>query len=134
MTTILFVDDDEFGMKPYRLALEDGGFTVLLAQDPDQAMTQLTAGASTIAAVILDVLMPSGELLKDQNVDHGLKTGLRMLSHIRELYPQLPVIIFSVTNNDDMISEEPPLIDVLRKAETMPMDLVDLVRNRIAQP
>jgi len=81
---VLFVDDDEIlqlmvekGLAPYA-----DSFSVVLAKDGFEALKKLEDTA--VSLIIIDLLMPRMD-------------GFSMLSHIRETYPDIPVIFISAT-------------------------------------
>ena len=127
---ILLIDDDIFGMKPYRLALESAGFEVASAEDPDVALSALREHAEDLELIVLDVMMPSGQALKDEDVEQGLRTGRVLLSRIREEHADCPVIVLSITSVDDFGVKD---VEFLHKADTLPSELVEIVKETIGK-
>jgi CheY-like chemotaxis protein len=81
---VLFVDDDEIlqlmvekGLAPYA-----DSFGVVLAKDGFEALKKLEDTA--VSLIIIDLLMPRMD-------------GFSLLSHIRETYPDIPVVFVSAT-------------------------------------
>ena len=79
----LLVVEDELELRVYLdMALRCLGYKVELAQDGVEALECLQTGGDEIEAVLLDLIMPN-------------KDGFDALREIRQLYPDLPVIILS---------------------------------------
>ena len=79
----ILVVEDELELRAYLdMALRCLGYKVELAQDGAEALESLQAARSDIAAVLLDLVMPN-------------RDGFDALREIRQLYPELPVIVVS---------------------------------------
>ncbi len=77
---ILVVDDDTVMVELLQYFLEESGMSVLTAHSPPEALPYLQE--QKIDLVLSDAVMPGG----------GYK---RLLSHIQETQPNLPVILMS---------------------------------------
>ncbi len=79
----ILVGEDELEVRAYlEMALRCLGYAVELAQDGDEILTQLRASRANISAVLLDLMMPQ-------------RDGIEVLKEIRQIDPDLPVIIVS---------------------------------------
>jgi two-component system response regulator AtoC len=79
----ILVGEDEPEVRSYlEMALKCVGYSVQLAQDGDEVLSYLRSDGSHFDAVLLDVVMPN-------------RDGLETLNGIREIAPQLPVIMIS---------------------------------------
>src|SRR4051794_25080165 len=79
----ILVVEDELDLRVYLdMALRCLGYKVELAQDGAEALECLQANGADIAAVLLDLVMPN-------------RDGVDTLREIRQLYPELPVIVVS---------------------------------------
>src|SRR2546422_1283309 len=79
----ILVAEDELELRVYlEMALGCLGYKVELTQDGAEALEYLLSGADEIAVVLLDLIMPN-------------RDGGDTLREIRQLYPDLPVIIVS---------------------------------------
>jgi two-component system response regulator AtoC len=79
----ILVGEDEMEVRGYLdMALKCLGYAVELAQDGDEVLSVLQSSRSEIAAVLLDIMMPS-------------RDGLDTLREIRRIDPTLPVIVVS---------------------------------------
>lgn len=131
---IILIDDEGRIIYSYFQELEiefKDKYEVKLFTDIDSAYKFLTNNCDIIKLVILDVMMPTGELLKDVDTDDGLRTGVRFHEKIREIFPDLPIIVFtnfSVEGIEDQI-EEDKKSKFLRKADYLPFQLTDEIKE-----
>ena len=83
----ILVGEDELEVRGYfQMALKCLGYSVEVAQDGEEVLSYLRACPGEVRAVLLDVMMP--------NCD-----GIETLREIRELDPDLPVIMVSGSAN-----------------------------------
>ncbi|HAR46656.1 MAG TPA: hypothetical protein DCS05_10995 [Nitrospiraceae bacterium] len=80
--TILFAEDDEFIRELALKVLEDGGYTVVLARDGEEALELFMAHSGSIDLVALDVIMPR-------------KNGREVYQAIRERSPSMRALFLS---------------------------------------
>jgi two-component system, NtrC family, response regulator AtoC len=80
--TILIGEDEPEVLGYFELALKCLGYSVELAQDGDEVLSCLKSARSEISAVLLDLIMPN-------------RDGLETLRDIREMNPDIPVIVVS---------------------------------------
>src|SRR5262245_9627235 len=79
----ILVGEDELEVRAYlEMALKCLGYAVELAQDGEEVLAYLRNHPTEISAVLLDLMMPQ-------------RDGLEALAEIREIAPNLPVIIIS---------------------------------------
>jgi nitrogen-specific signal transduction histidine kinase/CheY-like chemotaxis protein len=83
--TVLLVDDEASVRESTRNLLTALGFDVLLAENGEQGLSTFDSHAKEIVAVILDLTMPR-------------LNGGEVFDKIRELHPQLPVLLSSGYN------------------------------------
>lgn len=128
---ILFVDDDEFGMKPFRLAIEDAGLDLRFTDSLEVALELVNSESATIQLIILDVLMPCGAVFSNEETNGGLLTGYRLLEKIQKRRPDIPIIIFSITSPSDMkVEYASENLSFLSKQDTMPAELVAAIKEK----
>ncbi len=80
--TILVVDDQEPILRMARAILERAGYTVIVAENGEEAISLFHEDAGQISAVLLDMTMP-------------IMSGAETLRQLRELKPDVPVILSS---------------------------------------
>ena len=83
--TLLFVDDESLLRSMGKRVLEDAGYSVLLAENGQEAVEIFQHNASEIAAVLLDITMP-------------VMGGSEAFRLIREIRPDVPIILMSGFN------------------------------------
>jgi DNA-binding NtrC family response regulator len=122
MTRILIIDDDRHMRNACSRALSKEGWEILCAETGDEGLEMLANSAEDFDAVLLDHLMP------------GI-SGMDALDKIKELHPNLPVIIMTGSVTEDMAGE------IIRKGASdclpkpfIPAQLRSIIRNVTEQP
>jgi CheY-like chemotaxis protein len=87
--TVLVVDDEELIRNFVKRALEPFGYGVLLAQNGLEAMRSVKERPGEIGLVLLDVAMPGMD-------------GLETLIRIREITPDVPVLVCSAFGDKEV--------------------------------
>ncbi len=105
---ILVVDDEDVMRKTGQLMLEKIGYSVITANDGEEALTKYEDNSDIISLVILDMLMPKMD-------------GAECLAKIRTISPSQPVI-FASGYSKDKNSEIPEADGFLKK----PYKMIDL--------
>jgi len=98
MIRVLFVDD-EFDTERFQSKvdiLSSEGIEVKGIQDVADVMPFLRQQHASVAAIVLDVLMPPLDTYSLEETNDGTATGLRLLEDIRAILPDVPVVIVSV--------------------------------------
>jgi UDP-3-O-[3-hydroxymyristoyl] N-acetylglucosamine deacetylase len=116
---ILVVDDEASIRRSLEGILKDEGFAILLAEDGESAIRSLMT--SRPALVLLDIWMPGMD-------------GIETLKKIKELHPDLPVVMISghATISTAIAATRLGAVDFLEK----PLDLsgtIQVVRRALAQ-
>lgn len=88
---VLVVDDEPSVLRVAQRMLERLGFSTLLAADGQEALDLFDAHRADITLVLLDMMMPK-------------MNGKEVLSALRRLDPELPVVMSSGFNEQDAIS------------------------------
>jgi CheY-like chemotaxis protein len=132
MRSVLFVDDENVPTTYYSSALEHAGFTVVRAKNPNDALA--AARMQRFDLVILDVMMPRGHY---DDKTGGLNTGLFLFPDIRQLQPEVPVMMLTNVNNEDKLSsirQFEPSVVIAQKCDYPPEELVVLATELIMPP
>jgi DNA-binding response OmpR family regulator len=90
--TVLVVEDDEDTRAALAIALAEAGYLVLAAEGGRGALSILRQPLAPIGVVLLDVHLP--------DVD-----GTRLCARVRELYPDLPILICSGEAEPEEVAE-----------------------------
>lgn len=111
--SVLVVDDEPGVRNVLKLFLQRAGYSVLLAEDGEQALQLIGQPSQGIAAVLLDLTMPG-------------RSGDEVLRDIRRSAPRLPVILMSGYNAKAALS--PEVIAELAGLLTKPFEKSDLLQ------
>ena len=115
MKKILIVDDDVKTTRPLVEHLE-ASFSILHLDSADNVLE--TIQGSQFDAVILDIMMPipdSWTFDEKRRSDSGLSSGEVLYEKIREVHPDLPILIYSAKNPENI--ERDAKTSILRKPE-----------------
>jgi DNA-binding NtrC family response regulator len=88
--TILVVDDDAGILDSCKTTLEYSGYQVLLAKDGFEAVDLFRKSSDSISCVLLDLRMPE-------------KPGEDVYQELREINPEVPVVLFTAHCDDQSI-------------------------------
>jgi len=127
--TILFVDDESREMDSFRLELVMTGHEVAFKTKTDDAWKYFEENLAGIDMLILDIMMPSGSLLNDEDTENGLRTGILFFQKLREKEPRMPVVILTNVSDKsvaDWFNDQPRCV-FLRKEDVFPFQLAEKV-------
>lgn len=129
-TTILFVDDEPRWTQFYIEELEACGYVVVFKSGVDEAWQYLKQEPLP-TLLILDVMMPPGKDMTDEETRVGLRTGERFYEKIRQLSFDLPVFILTNVNDAGLKERfhQEQHCTFLGKIETLPHELSEMVRT-----
>ncbi len=103
MLRIVIIDDD-FASEAAADVLRYAGYQVTRYSTAEQAL----ANRDSIAAanlVVLDIIMQRPQNMPEAQAHGGHRTGRVLLSDLRATNPQLPVLVFSATQDQALIRE-----------------------------
>ena len=88
---VLVVDDDQYFTEPLIWELEKRGYTI----ETYGAIEDILGEGKKIKiskpdCIILDILMPHGEIFTRQECNRGATTGLKLLAKLVEVVSELP--------------------------------------------
>jgi len=133
MEKILWIDDDvDFALNAFIDELEDdANYQVLRAQTPDKAWQMLEE--KPITAIIMDVMMPTGEIIDSKTSQQGVYTGLRLLEKIKDdpKYAKIPALIFTSLSKDKEVKKwgKENNVRILLKLDIYPEELVEAIEE-----
>ena len=129
---ILFIDDEPHHMQSYREALELEGYKSTMAGGVKEGMEILVNSTAEIELVVLDIMMPP-EILGEEETERGLRTGVVFFPKIREILPDIPVIILTNVSDPKIIKsfEQEPNTAFFQKMDLTPIRLVEVIRDMI---
>lgn len=112
---ILFIDDDKRRMKSYVDELEYSEYVVEFKSDVDSAIEFFKHNQKQVELVILDIMMPAGNIFNNTQTENGLRTGICLYQEIRKQKETIPIIIFTNTS----ISGDKSLNDIENNEMTL---------------
>ncbi len=132
---LLLVDDERRDMTSYLEELRLSGHKIEFRKDVGVAFNFLKDHLQEIELLILDIMMPPGALLANVATNGGLRTGVRFYESVRQLSPELPILI--LTNvSDAQVAEhfqDEPRCWFLRKEDCLPFELADEVKRILSE-
>lgn len=135
---VLFVDDELFHSRQYINAMRDHGFEIATAASVDEALS--LASSQRFAAVVLDIMMPSGDFFDEFETAGGYHTGVALARELRERIPDAVLLGLSLST-DPSVEEwfkSQPQCTLLNKHNTTPSRaarvLARLMRGSTGEP
>jgi CheY-like chemotaxis protein len=128
---ILYIEDEKDMVALLPLLLGEKGIEVTSTGSISEALDKLKD--SSFDGVLLDIMMPPTDDMKDQELDYGRTTGIEVARRIKAIRPAIPIIAFTALTDQDVrqkmyevgvikIIEKPSEIDkiasILRQALT----------------
>lgn len=92
---ILFVDDERQNNLEYMEELKFAGKKVEFRKDVAVAFNFLIEHLQEIELLILDIMMPPGDLINENDANGGMRTGVRFYEVVRQMAPELPILILT---------------------------------------
>src|SRR6266487_270667 len=90
--TILLAEDDEIVRESLRLLLESNGYTLLEAQDGEEALRLFRTYQGTIDLLITDLAMPN-------------MNGRELVARVKSFHPGLPVMYISGKHSSPLLKQ-----------------------------
>ncbi|KYC46517.1 MAG: osmolarity response regulator [Candidatus Methanofastidiosum methylothiophilum] len=125
---ILWVEDDSMRIDETMTLLRDAGYDIRTAKNIKEAEIELKNLKDELELIILDLILPSGELKGDLMKRY---LGLELLRRLRNEGNKVPVIVFTVVE-DAKIEKELSKLNVrviLHKGRLFPEDLEKYVKR-----
>ena len=133
--SVLFVDDSPVKMESYFQGLGLRGMEVQSRESVDKALVEFGKEDFPYQAVILDLMMPPGELGPDPEDPECMLTGKRLYKLFRERFQRRePVILLSNYAYQRGLDElnNDPVVRVLDKGTTRPSHLYNAILELLA--
>ena len=96
---ILFIEDERFFLEQIQTALT--GYEITPAYSAPEGIRLVQS--KEFDAVLLDIMMPPPEDIDPEIVDYGRSTGVEICRKIKELKPELPVVILTVVRDPGIL-------------------------------
>ncbi len=114
--TVLVVEDEPSVLALVRSTLEDAGFRVLEAKDPEVALATMREHAGPIDLMVTDVIMPK-------------MTGVELYRAVIETRPGIPTLFMSGYSDDPRIAEAAAQGGAFLEKPFLPVQLIAAVRG-----
>lgn len=125
---ILFVEDEQWLMEGITDGLEASDYEVIPAEDGTEALDLLES--KDIDLILLDIMMPSGERIKDDTF--GRQTGVEFCRIVRGLKPGIPIVCLTVVTNRRIHKELEELgVKAVLEKPTPPSEIIDVIERFI---
>ena|ERR1041384_6409494 len=131
---ILLVDDDR-RTQHYQDELEYEGYKVYLQTNVDDAWRFFNKHINEIDLLVLDIVMPPGNSLKRYDTKQGRRTGVLFYDRIRKKAPDIPIIILTVLDDDDIVKKFSMETGCwyYHKQQCLPYDLVQIIEKIVGR-
>jgi CheY-like chemotaxis protein len=120
---ILWIDDDvnRYSLMPYIDELNEKGFTIVKAENPDE-IYKILSRQKDFLCIIVDISMPLGEKIPFGEAKGGMQTGLVILKKLVEdkTLANVKKIVFTIVNDDEVreyCNSQTPSIPYLEKSK-----------------
>lgn len=102
---ILMIDEERRRMVNIKNYLEETGYHVNLIDNVDDASKFIEMRLKDIDAIILDMMMPWGNLFSSESTELGVLTGFRLYEKIRIQYGyKIPIIIYTALHRPELFN------------------------------
>jgi CheY-like chemotaxis protein len=128
--TILYVDDEQWLMEGV-VDYFSKDYNVVIAYNADLALKIISENKQEIDLLILDVMMPQGELVKDP--ERGRTSGLELARIlIQEKKTKIPIICYTVITDRKIIDELIKTgVKVVVSKKKLPVELDAIIKKHV---
>ena len=98
---VLFVEDEKFFLEELQIALTEYDITPAYSALKGMEFIQ----DRNFDAVLLDIMMPPLEDMDPESVDYGRTTGVEICRRIRELKPEVPIVVLTVVRDPEILDK-----------------------------
>ncbi len=132
---ILWLDDEFFFLSMFVEAIrEDPEMSLELVSNVDDALSFLEKpNTEKPDLLIWDMILPTGSL-SEVETEKGLRTGQVYFERFREIYPEVPAVLFTnvmVKNRIEQFNNPSQLTWVWRKRDLLPDEFLMIIKNII---
>jgi CheY-like chemotaxis protein len=131
---VLLVDEDGLPTEFYHALLTEHHFDVTWTDTTDKAMEKVR-NEEAFDLVVLDCMMPTGNVLKNTNTQDGMRTGIELCDLIKKTVSNIYVIFLTNVRNYDLLEEMWQRTSrnlVRQKASTPPSVLLKEIQTLLA--
>ena len=98
---VVFIEDEKFFLEELQIALTDFDITPAYSAPKGMELVQ----TRDFDAVLLDIMMAPPDDMNPETVDYGRSTGVEICRRIKELKPELPVIVITVVTDPEILKK-----------------------------
>lgn len=98
---VLFIEDEKFFLEELQIALTDYEITPAYSAPRGMELVQ----SSDFDAVLLDIMMAPPEDIDPECVGYGRSTGVELCRRIKNLKPELPVVVLTVVRDPGILKK-----------------------------
>ncbi len=126
MKKILFIEDEEFLLEQYQIALSD--FDVIPANSALKGLELIRQ--MDFDAVLLDIMMPPTEDMDPELVSYGRSTGVEICRRIKNIRPDIPIVVLSVVRDAGILNriKEAGASEIINKP-AMPNKVIEILNK-----
>lgn len=102
---IFFVDDDRRYIKDYVEEIESRNYFVMHEHNIDDAFKLVVKHIQDIQILVVDMMMPPGDILDERDNENGKRTGILFVKKLEEEVGEIkfPLIVFTHVNIENLI-------------------------------
>src|SRR5580692_7089942 len=128
---ILFLDDDVAFLDDYCDELKARGYEGLIVSSTDDAFQIMTTRGDELQVVVVDMMMPPGQIFEDEETQSGTRTGELFYRKLRSIRQDVPVVFFTNRNTEqlDGAFREDPRCRMFMKEELLPREFADMIAD-----
>jgi CheY-like chemotaxis protein len=89
----------------YAEALREQAFQVTEVTSTDEALRRLAEAPGAFTLIVLDIMMPPGQVLAAADTEEGMRTGIVLLGKIREICPDTPVAVLTQLRRPSLLNQ-----------------------------
>jgi CheY-like chemotaxis protein len=98
---ILWIDEDIGLLQSHYDHLKIiGHHDLVIATDPEKAIEEIDRWGDSIDVIILDIMLPVGEMFSIEEANLGLTTGVILLEQIKSKLPDVPIVVLTAVANE----------------------------------
>ena len=98
---VLFIEDEKFFLEELQIALTEYDITPAYSASKGMELIQ----SKDFDAVLLDIMMPPPEDIDPEGVDYGRSTGVELCRRIKNLKPELPIIVLTAVRDPEILKK-----------------------------
>lgn len=134
---ILHLDDDPRYTELIAEEFEGRGLSVRQFHDVDEALALLNdpREREKIEVILWDLAMPTGNFAANPRADRGRKTGELFYECVRELLPDVPMVLLTNRGLADLDGRfmRDANCESFQKVDRLPIELGDLIEQKLKQ-